>query len=950
MSAQGVIVLLLWLSCCGSALWRYKSNSPHYSIFSTRTTILLEYEGTTFSEWSVPEACSLKNKKSPKTELRCSSPGIHAIKPIVTGPDVDDERFLLVDSSHICFHWYYKYVDHFHNLSQAVTIWIYDPESADPKELEWIADKPSLNSKILTKQLAILGQKPVIYTFLNKKLFYAENEMIDGTWRMILPMAADDVLKEIRGTQVTFQDCFIADFLFMLPIAFFTMPEIPGDLPLTAPPGSQIIADWIECLPSSGIVVSEVESYHTNNSFRTWTRIRVPPNILADAERQNVSSVVLSEDGIFFLINGILYLKSYSSFEKLGAANNIPNEIKGIISRKWCLNRFLLKFKPSRSSLAIWTRDEVYLGYEKLKFVKIFTTAGLQATLQVLQATAVYIHTVEYTVHPLEIAFFIEYHFSATKDKKIYLALYNEDSEALKWQPFLLTVSAETVLTSSFIYSAVPEFLMWDKHMIYYYYENFAFTGIIETSSKNVNLSKEAEDSTIHDIFLDYYGDIVVKMTNNIMFYFRDSSTDAIKLHLWINKNTKSIMYLNTVGYVCLLSVFNDGTTNSQEYPLKLELESAVFKLAEKCPYMAFQHNIFNLFYFMDKGKSLIFWAQIVYPENTGLRLLVDSYGPNIFEKEYSTHYEIASGYCTKTIVMNFYHNKDYGYLNNYYKQQRNTMGLVLLHIKPSEHAKSCPKSLRVFQIAVGCDPAKYLSVRGYKRDGCLQHDFYYIIKKEYLRNKTSTNLRAKYMWDEYGCPLKFNIKENFQPILELNNEDGFLEQVKVNFILWEIHGRNDYSYNYTMAQSGCLNEAQSWQSMTEQNQNLSLDEVWGPENYKPCFSYIFGKPGNLHQPYEIINSSNNNHLVWPTDHIGLYVFRVKILDPNYSFCNLSVIFAVETYGVFPSPNAYMVASVLFIIILLFFTILFLSYFHYMMIYRKYIYNPPHRNERKQSQ
>lgn len=59
----------------------------------------------------------------------------------------------------------------------------------------------------------------------------------------------------------------------------------------------------------------------------------------------------------------------------------------------------------------------------------------------------------------------------------------------------------------------------------------------------------------------------------------------------------------------------------------------------------------------------------------------------------------------------------------------------------------------------------------------------------------------------------------------------------------------------------------------------LSLFPV---QNYKHCFSYAIGKPGDLNQPYEIINKSNHNHLVWPLNHPGMYVFRVKILDPNY--------------------------------------------------------------------
>nr|KAF6279918.1 hypothetical protein mMyoMyo1_010171 [Myotis myotis] len=172
-------------------------------------------------------------------------------------------------------------------------------------------------------------------------------------------------------------------------------------------------------------------------------------------------------------------------------------------------------------------------------------------------------------------------------------------------------------------------------------------------------------------------------------------------------------------------------------------------------------------------------------------------------------------------------------------------------------------------------------------------------------------------------------------------NENGFIKDVDANFIVWEIHGRDDYTYNLTMQKSGCLNEAQTWKKMIELNKNLSLDEVWGPENYKHCFSYGIGKPGDLSQPYEIINKSNRNHLVWPLQHAGMYVFRVKILDPNYSFCDLRALFAIQISGVIPSPNGYLVFSVLFLLMLLFCSILTFSYFHYMMIY-----NPDNRKQK----
>nr|KAF6395088.1 catsper channel auxiliary subunit epsilon [Rousettus aegyptiacus] len=920
MSAQGVAVLLSWMSCCGSALWRYYTNSPNYHIFSTRTTIKLEYEGTSFSEWSVPATCSVKNKKSPKTELRCSSPGIHIIKPVVTGPDPEEERYLSVDSSHTCFLWYCK-VGFFHNLNQVLlTIWIYDPENADPNELLQNANEPSLNSIVLSKQLASLGQSPTIHTFLKRKSYFPHGK-VNGTWRISLPLVADDALKEIKGNKVAFQDCFIEDYLFLLTFPFLTIPEIPGFLPVTSPRGSQLIADWNSCFPSGVVLVADMETFQTNDSFRTWTRIRVPPNILTDDERHNVSDVNLYWSGIFFLINGIVYFRNLTAFTRLGNNENLPEGgIIGLSSRKWCWSKY--KLKPNiKSHMVIWTREEIYLGYPPLRFVKIITIKKLRKILNMPAAGVLTIQDVKYTGHPLEIALLLNHCITCTTVKRLYIVIYSEVTKEWVLQDFELDVAIDSVVTSRFPYASISEVILWDKHRVYYSYHNFTVTGVLQTPTESGNLSRLAHGSVISTVFTDYYGNIIVKMENNIMFFFKIYTTDAVKLHLWTNNQTKSLFFLNASGKIYLIYVFDDGTIYPQDYPVRLETQSIASKTKEKCPFIIFHHNIMYISYVLDKGHYLSFWAQIVYPENAGLYITVESYGPDILKKESQVLYEIASGYCTKTITVTFYQTVDYEAVKDYFTLQNKNTGLLVVRVRPSEYTKMCPAAQKVFQVAVGCDFSKFIAVKGFDRKSCRWHDFFYIIKKSYLRDRPSKNLRVKYDWKKYGCPLRLNFKEKFHPVLQLYSDDGYIEDVDVNFIVWEIHGRDDYSFNNTMK-----------------------------TNYNHCFSYAIGKPGDLNQPYEIINKSNHNHLVWPMQHTGMYVFRAKILDPNYSFCNLTAIFAIEIYGTISSPNGDLVIAFLFLLMLLFFSILVLSYFHYMRIYRQYIYAPIYKTRRIKDQ
>ncbi|KAM5237701.1 cation channel sperm-associated auxiliary subunit epsilon [Ctenodactylus gundi] len=820
---------------------RYASNSLDYRIVSTRSTIKLEYEGTLFSEWSVPETCTIKDKRSPRTEMRCSSPGFQNIKPIVTGPDKEEERYLSVDKSYICFLWYFTV----------------------------------------------------------------------RTWHFSLPMMGDDILKFITGNPVTFLDCFVADFTFLLNVPVLILPEMPGFLPISSPPGSQLMVSWASCMPSVSVVVADMETFHTNDSFVTWTRVRVPPNILSDDERRSVAAVILLRDKMYFLINGIVYQKDWQGFKKLGRQEKLPEGgIIGIATRRWCWVQTLLTRKRRKSIITVWTKHEIYFGYYTDIFDKLITTTELKHMLNLSSASTLTIHSVEYTGHSLELSVFLNYCIKCTKTKKVYMLIYNENSRAWTYQNFVLDVTIDTFLVPRFLFSAVPELILWDKHSIYYFYQNFTVTGVLQTPSGHGNLSALSHGSIIHDVFLDYYGNILTKMENNIMFYTKHHVGDVVKLHVWTNEAIKSSFCVNERAEVYFLYVFDDGTIEPHKYPLQLEVESVIFKTKEKCPYIAFHNNISRYFYFLDKGENLSVWAEVAYPENAGMDIIMETYGPKILEWKQTSNYEVALGYCTRTMFVTFYQDVNYEAVNDYFSFEEQNMGLVFIQFRPSHYSKTCPTAQKVFQIGVGCDTSKFIQVKGQvysekdkvKLPGQLESVGVLPLQKGRRRGK-----KIRYDWERYGCPLKLDANENFQPSIELFDENGFVEVVAVNFILWEIHGRNDYSYTNTMKQSGCLHEAQTWKTMTERNKSLPLEDAWGPQNYRSCFSYAIGKPGDLNQPYEIINISNKNHIYWPLGNSGMYVFRVKIVDPNYSFCNLTAIFAIETIGVIPSvtPTKY---------------------------------------------
>ncbi|KAK2550814.1 hypothetical protein P5673_028495, partial [Acropora cervicornis] len=68
-------------------------------------------------------------------------------------------------------------------------------------------------------------------------------------------------------------------------------------------------------------------------------------------------------------------------------------------------------------------------------------------------------------------------------------------------------------------------------------------------------------------------------------------------------------------------------------------------------------------------------------------------------------------------------------------------------------------------------------------------------------------------------------------------------------------------------------------------------------QNFCSCFEDPPSEPvipENLNQAYEIMNSSSVSHIVWTECHDGIFIFTLTVIDPEFSFCNLTVEFAVQ--------------------------------------------------------
>ncbi|XP_072033175.1 uncharacterized protein [Amphiura filiformis] len=162
-------------------------------------------------------------------------------------------------------------------------------------------------------------------------------------------------------------------------------------------------------------------------------------------------------------------------------------------------------------------------------------------------------------------------------------------------------------------------------------------------------------------------------------------------------------------------------------------------------------------------------------------------------------------------------------------------------------------------------------------------------------------DLTLSYDYAKLGCPVKQYYGGKFKPKIDLYHDDVFVEEVLADYVLHEIHGVFTYGYTKTADQVGCVSAPQSWTSMIMQQATPDPTTAWTRKNYHSCFINGSELP-ERHQSYEVLSNATTNAIDWG-DYNTIYVFHVTVVDPDYSFCQLSTQFAVRVYGALPKAD-----------------------------------------------
>uniref|UniRef100_UPI00398F2786 cation channel sperm-associated auxiliary subunit epsilon-like n=1 Tax=Pristiophorus japonicus TaxID=55135 RepID=UPI00398F2786 len=519
-------------------------------------------------------------------------------------------------------------------------------------------------------------------------------------------------------------------------------------------------------------------------------------------------------------------------------------------------------------------------------------------------------------------------HSIRRKHRQLQEACIGRPAEYLPVSPFYM----------HFIDSALPTVFIWSNNSVFYSLRNNSKSGKM-TINGNEDLSSAVEGSSIHQIIFDHKLNIVIKMVNNLMLYGVVGINALLKLHVWERQDSEIILYSNLLSQIFVIKLVN-SVINQELYPLQLEISSILFNEdLPGCPFRKFHHNMDLPVYYLDMGESLAFWSEIIYIDKNGLQLELIDYNKNLLHWTVDSDFQITIRFHTRNLSIVFRHVEDYSNSENYTAALKATSGVLTVEFQPNYIEYTCQlSSRRVSHINVGCPLKKHLRVERPSSSGCeISNITSYKIPGSVLRYPMKEDVEMLYDMKRYGCPIRVYYKSPFRPNLKLYLGDTFLRHVNANFILWEEQDRTDFYYNTTMAEAGCRWEAQTWDSMLELHKDTPIQDIWGPGNYRSCFE-SHGVVKNMDRPYEILNGTSSMYLTWPTDYTGVYVFSVKILDPNYSFCELTAQFAVETYGVLIRKDGTIVVSVVFSFIFLLLCSFAYSYNKYMKIFVEMLY------------
>ncbi|XP_007902293.1 cation channel sperm-associated protein subunit epsilon isoform X5 [Callorhinchus milii] len=883
----------------------YWTNMEGRVLFDTRNSINLEYEGDSFIQWVIPDSCVINSLRTPKAVLHCSKSGMHKIELRLK--------------------------------KKALRIWIIDPENAVVSELNKKAESPCLVSRVLTKEFYSLGQELILTMNPTSHIYKSIFKYKKGYWKVDIYNITKEIILTISGKPVIFEDLFIKDSFYSLENSG-TMGEVKkgGYLALKQFPGRNPLLIYHPCSDSCSLILTEFGTFLTNDRFITSEELKIVPTDLKPLNLQEVRAAAFLESDILFLVGDAVYLRRPKGFYlQLGPESGLPTEgLIGLLGRSHCDAVYPLKAgKKVLIAVLVWSRNSIYVGNINATFTRFNELKQSLSILNMPLDSNIDIVTVAFASRPVEFSILIQ---AVYQDyKRLMLIIVNDEEN--RW---ILSAMFSKLVNDSlplnplhmeFISSALSSVFVWNNNTIFYNLHDDKKNGKMHVNLDE-NISHAAEGSIIEQLVIDSNLNIIIKMSNNMLLHGVVGSDELVRLHVWEREDAKVTLYLTLLDQLYMIKV-EDFKIRPTLYPLSMEkISSSLQTKSPPCPFIYFHHNKKSPIYNMDMTEELTFWAQIIYADNFGVEVEALILNHKLLELNYQINYQLHGRFYVNNKTITLTHNKDYRKAKNYMAAIKSTSGVLTLEFQPSMVSSSCIISSNTISfISVGCPPRKHIKVQRDHPVKCTFHDKQsYIISRHHVTNSL-IDILAYYDKPRYGCPMQIHHKKSYKPTILLYIGEKLIEKVNVQYVIWEKYNRNDFSFNDSIKKVVCNSKTES---ILVKDRPHKMNN-WKESIINPCTEFDYPNTS-----YMTLNSSSDRFLTWPTDHNALFLFHVKIVDPNFSFCNLTATFAIETYGVIIRDDIILVISLVWTFILILLCIFGYSYYKYIKIFRGMLSKP----------
>uniref|UniRef100_A0A4W3GQL8 Cation channel sperm-associated protein subunit delta n=2 Tax=Callorhinchus milii TaxID=7868 RepID=A0A4W3GQL8_CALMI len=632
----------------------------------------------------------------------------------------------------------------------------------------------------------------------------------------------------------------------------------------------------------------------------------------------------------------MVYLRRPKGFYlQLGPESGLPTEgLIGLLGRSHCDAVYPLKAgKKVLIAVLVWSRNSIYVGNINATFTRFNELKQSLSILNMPLDSNIDIVTVAFASRPVEFSILIQ---AVYQDyKRLMLIIVNDEEN--RW---ILSAMFSKLVNDSlplnplhmeFISSALSSVFVWNNNTIFYNLHDDKKNGKMHVNLDE-NISHAAEGSIIEQLVIDSNLNIIIKMSNNMLLHGVVGSDELVRLHVWEREDAKVTLYLTLLDQLYMIKV-EDFKIRPTLYPLSMEkISSSLQTKSPPCPFIYFHHNKKSPIYNMDMTEELTFWAQIIYADNFGVEVEALILNHKLLELNYQINYQLHGRFYVNNKTITLTHNKDYRKAKNYMAAIKSTSGVLTLEFQPSMVSSSCIISSNTISfISVGCPPRKHIKVQRDHPVKCTFHDKQsYIISRHHVTNSL-IDILAYYDKPRYGCPMQIHHKKSYKPTILLYIGEKLIEKVNVQYVIWEKYNRNDFSFNDSIKKVVCNSKTES---ILVKDRPHKMNN-WKESIINPCTEFDYPNTS-----YMTLNSSSDRFLTWPTDHNALFLFHVKIVDPNFSFCNLTATFAIETYGVIIRDDIILVISLVWTFILILLCIFGYSYYKYIKIFRGMLSKP----------